>query len=460
MRAVRPFARSQTRRWASSFPQYLLNVPETKITTTSNGIRVASQKVPGQTAAVGVWIDTGSVYENDKNNGVAHFVEHLSFKGTEKRTQQGLEVEVENMGARLNAYTSREQTVFYANCFKEDAPKAVDILSDILQNAKFSEDAIDYERGVILREMEEVETMDEEVIMDHLHSVAYQGHPLGYTILGPEKNIKSLTRDDLTSYVKTHYTGGRMVVSAAGDVDHDALHAQVESSFHNIPAQDVVSPSSLPPSIYTGTAVEIRDDTKPLVHITFGAESVGWRDPKYFVFTVLQTLIGQWSRTDGTGRNSLSMLSETLATEHLAHSVSAFHTPYRDTGLFGTYLVAPPEKIEDACFETLNEWVRIGQHVTDKEVERAVARLKGQLLMQLDGTFPVAEDIGRQLLTLGRRMPAVEMFARLDAIDAATVREVAYEHLNGCELTVAAMGPIADLPDYQQLTAWTQWLRK
>merc|ERR1712000_768592 len=167
-------------------------------------------------------------------------------------------------------------------------------------------------------------------------------------------------------------------------------------------------------------------------------ESVGWRDPKYFVFTVLQTLIGQWSRTDGTGRNSLSMLSETLATEHLAHSVSAFHTPYRDTCLFGTYLVAPPEKIEDACFEPL----------------------KGQLLMQLDGTFPVAEDIGRQLLTLGRRMPAVEMFARLDAIDAATVREVAYEHLNGCELTVAAMGPIADLPDYQQLTAWTQWLRK
>jgi processing peptidase subunit beta len=153
-------------------------VPETKVTTTSNGIRVASQQVAGQTAAVGVWIDTGSVYENAQNNGVAHFVEHMSFKGTEKRSQNELEVEVENMGARLNAYTSREQTVFYANCFKEDAPKAVDILSDILQNGKFNEDAIEYERGVILREMEEVETMEDEVIMDHLHSVAYQGHPL------------------------------------------------------------------------------------------------------------------------------------------------------------------------------------------------------------------------------------------------------------------------------------------
>jgi processing peptidase subunit beta len=110
-----------------------------------------------------VWIDTGSVYENAQNNGVAHFVEHMSFKGTDRRTQQGLEVEVENMGARLNAYTSREQTVFFANCFNQDAPKTVDILSDILQNAKFDEDAIEHERGVILREMQEVETMDEEV---------------------------------------------------------------------------------------------------------------------------------------------------------------------------------------------------------------------------------------------------------------------------------------------------------
>ena len=255
-------------------------MPETKITTTSNGIRVASQKVPGQTAAVGVWIDTGSVYENAKNNGVAHFVEHMSFKGTEKRTQQGLELEIENMGARLNAYTSREQTVFYANCFKEDAPKTVDILSDILQNAKFDPDAIDNERGVIKREMQEVETMEEEVIMDHLHSVAYQGHPLGYTILGPTENINSISRDDLISYTKTHYTGSRMVVSAAGDVDHDALHAQVESSFRNIPSKNIVEPSSLPPSNFTGTAVEIRDDTMPHVHVAFGAESVGWRDPK------------------------------------------------------------------------------------------------------------------------------------------------------------------------------------
>lgn len=291
--------------------------------------------------------------------------------------------------------------------------------------------------------------------MDHLHSVAFQGHPLGYTILGPERNIRSLKRDDLVEYTRTHYTGGRMVVSAAGNVNHDALHAQVEKSFAQIPAKDIVSPSALPKAAYTGMAIEIRDDTKPLVHAAFAAPSVGWSHPKFFVFQVIQTLVGNWSRTDGTGRNSMSKLCETVATEHLAHSVSAFNTPYRDIGLFGVYFTSPADKIEDASYEVLNEWVRIATQVTDKEVARAVAKLKAQLLMSLDGTFPLAEDQGRQLLTLGRRMGPAELFARLDAIDAKAVRAVASEYLVNCELSVAAMGPIADLPDYQQLRGWT-----
>ncbi len=268
--------------------------------------------------------------------------------------------------------------------------------------------------------------------------------------------MQSLTRKDLVDYVKTHYTAGRMVVSAAGDVDHEALVRQVEASFKNIPAKDIVSPASLPKGLFTGSAVEIRDDTMPLAHVAFGVESVGWSHPHYLVFSVLQTLIGQWSRSDGTGKNSGTVLGETMGYHQQAHSVAAFHTPYRDIGLWGVYVVAAPEKLEDACFYVMDEWHRLSQHVTDKEVARAVARLKGQLLMQLDGTFPVAEDIGRQLLTLGRRMPAVELFARLDAIDAATVRAVAMEHLYNAELSVAAWGPIEELPDpMNQLRQWT-----
>jgi processing peptidase subunit beta len=137
-----------------------------------------------------LWIDAGSRYENDQNNGVAHFLEHMAFKGTDKRSQTDLELEIENLGAHLNAYTSREQTVFYAKCLREDVPKALEILADIIQNSKLGENEIERERGVILREMQEVETNLQEVVFDHLHAVAYQGTSLGRTILGPTGNIR------------------------------------------------------------------------------------------------------------------------------------------------------------------------------------------------------------------------------------------------------------------------------
>lgn len=191
-------------------------MPETRVTTLSNGLRVATEDYGLPTCTViylyffclknsndingvvvfffvikvGIWIDAGSRFESEKTNGTAHFLEHMAFKGTSRRTQTDLELEVENMGAHLNAYTSREQTVYYAKAFSKDLPKAVDILSDILQNSTLGEAEIERERGVILREMQEVETNLQEVVFDHLHSTAYQGTPLGRTILGPSENIK------------------------------------------------------------------------------------------------------------------------------------------------------------------------------------------------------------------------------------------------------------------------------
>ena len=158
---------------------------------------------------MGVWIDAGSRYETDANSGVAHFLEHISFKGTDKRTQHQLELEIENMGGHLNAYTSREQTVYYARVFKNDVPQAMEILSDILTNSRMDKDAIERERDVILREMVEVNKVYEEQILDHLHETAFMGTGLGRTILGPEENIRRLTRDDLLNYVQTHYTSNR-----------------------------------------------------------------------------------------------------------------------------------------------------------------------------------------------------------------------------------------------------------
>merc|ERR1711990_985542 len=196
---------------AGNLGEFLLNVPPTDISVLDNGMRVATENSGASTATVGLWIDTGSRYENANNNGVAHFLE--------------------NMGAHLNAYTSREQTVFYAKCLTSDLGNAVEILADILNNSKFGEQEIERERGVILREMQEVEMNLQEVVFDHLHAVAYQGTPLGRTILGPTKNIKSITRDDLVHFIKTHYKGPRMVLAGAGGVNHDELCKLADQHF-------------------------------------------------------------------------------------------------------------------------------------------------------------------------------------------------------------------------------------
>jgi processing peptidase subunit beta len=280
---------------AGSFKETLLNVPSTEVTVLENGMRVASEDSCSPTATVGLWIDTGSRYENAANNGVAHFLEHMAFKGTSKRSQTDLELEVENMGAHLNAYTSREQTVFYAKCLSDDLEQAVEILSDILTNSTFGEQEIERERGVILREMQEVEMNLQEVVFDHLHAVAYQGTPLGRTILGPAKNIKSINRNDLTHYISTHYKGPRMVLAGAGGVDHGKLCSLAEKYFakigtdykHEIPLDQNCR--------YTGSDVRVRDDGMPLAHVAIAVEGCGWSNPDNIPLMVANTLIGNWA---------------------------------------------------------------------------------------------------------------------------------------------------------------------
>ena len=186
----------------------------------------------------------------------------MAFKGTKTRTQKQLEVEIENMGGHLNAYTSREQTVYYAKVFKSDVPKAMEILSDILQNSQLDEAAITRERDVILREAEEVGKQYEEVILDHLHETAFMGTGLGRTILGPEENIKSLAKADLQSYISTHYTADRFVIAGAGAVDHKQLVDLTEKYFGKLPTTPSGAvATTFDPAVFTGSDKRIRFDS-------------------------------------------------------------------------------------------------------------------------------------------------------------------------------------------------------
>lgn len=445
------------------FPSYVLRAPSTDISTLPSGLRVASEPVVGSaTATVGVWIDAGSRYETARNNGAAHFLEHMAFKGTTRRTQQQLEVEIENMGGHLNAYTSREQTVYFAKVFKEDVGRAVEILSDILLHSKLDEGAIERERDVILREMSEVNKQQEELVLDHLHATAFQGSGLGRTILGPEENIRSLTRADLTDYVSTHYTANRMVIAGAGAVDHEQLCELAQTHFGEDlpPAPSATALEvALEPARFVGSDVRVRFDSDPTAHVALAFQGASWTSEYAFALMLMQTLLGSYDRASGAGKNVASKLCQDLAQHELAHSVSTFNTCYKDTGLFGVYMVAPDNKLDDLLWYVMNNLVRLVHAPSEEEVQRAKTNLKATMLMGLDGHSNVAEDIGRQLLTYGRRMTPAEIFSRIDSVTVDDVKATAAKFINDEDHALAAVGGIHELPDYTWIRRHSYWLR-
>ncbi|QEU61054.1 Mas1 [Kluyveromyces lactis] len=427
---------------------------KTATSVLSNGLTVASESLPNtNTATVGIFVDTGSRAENEKNNGTAHFLEHLAFKGTQNRSQTGIELEIENIGSHLNAYTSRENTVYYAKSLKQDIPKAVDILADILTRSVLDPKAIERERDVIIRESEEVDKMYDEVVFDHLHTITYKNQPLGRTILGPIKNIKSIQRSDLQEFIEKHYTGDRMVLVGTGAVDHDKLVEYAGKYFGHVRKSEAPIPLGSPRGplpVFHGNELKIQEDTLPTTHIALAIEGVSWSAPDYFTALCTQAIIGNWDRALGTGTNSPSPLA-VAASENgtLTNSYMSFSTSYADSGLWGMYIVADSQQhdIKLIIDEILKEWKRIRSgRISDDEVNRAKARLKASLLLSLDGSTAIAEDIGRQVVTTGKRLSPEEVFEQVNKITKQDIIMWANYRLLNKPVSMVALGNVKTVP--------------
>jgi processing peptidase subunit beta len=385
----------------------------------------------------------------------------MLFKGTGTRSAGQLEQEIEDMGAHLNAYTSREQTTYYAKVLGKDVPRAMNVLADILQVSKLDDKRIDSERGVILREMEEVEGHSEEVIFDHLHATAFQYTSLGRPILGSADNVKSITKKNLTDYIQNHYTASRMVITAAGAVKHEDIVQQAKELFKKLPT-DPTTTSMLvaeEPAIFTGSEVRIIDDDMPLAQFAVAFNGASWTDPDSIALMVMQTMLGSWNKSAGGGKHMGSELVQRVAINDIAESIMAFNTNYKDTGLFGVYAVAKADCLDDLAFAIMQEMSKLSYRVTEEDVIRARNQLKSSVQLHLDGSTAVVEDIGRQLLIYGRRIPIPELFARIDAVDASTIKRVANRFIFDQDVAIAAMGPIQGLPDYNWFRRRTYMLR-
>lgn len=380
-------------------------------------------------------------------------MEHLAFKGTKNRSQTGIELEIENVGSHLNAYTSRENTVYYAKSLEQDIPKAVDILADILTRSVLDPKAIERERDVIIRESEEVDKMYDEVVFDHLHTITYKDQPLGRTILGPIKNIKSIQRSDLQEFIETHYTGDRMVLVGTGAVNHDKLVEYAGKYFGHVRKSETPVPLGSPRGplpVFHGNELKIKEETLPTTHIALAVEGVSWSAPDYFTALCTQAIIGNWDRALGTGTNSPSPLA-VAASENgtLANSYMSFSTSYADSGLWGMYIVTDSQQhnVKRIIDEILKEWKRIkAGNISEEEVNRAKARLKASLLLSLDGTTAIAEDIGRQIVTTGKRLSPEEVFEQVNKITKNDIVMWANYRLLNKPVSMVALGNVTTVP--------------
>ncbi|XP_053992395.1 uncharacterized protein LOC128883740 isoform X3 [Hylaeus volcanicus] len=396
----------------------------------------------------GVFIDSGSASETVETNGSAHFLEHLLFKGTQKRTRMSLEKEVENIGGQLNAYTSREHTVYYSKVFKRDVNQAIDILSDILLYSKLETDAIEEEKYVILREMEEVEKNVEEVIFDQLHTSVFRGNPLSFTILGPPQNISNMNREILSSRLATQYTPKRMVFVGVGDINHSDFVNTVNShmgSLRNISgmSNEPVVPK---PTFFPIDTIEKLDD-KDTGHIAVAYEAAGWKNPQHFTFLLIQSLLSYYdSANDAFLPGSLSIHpSVTIMSKKLTpHSFVAFNgftTIYKNTGLFGFYMKASADNLMTYVNELGCYINGLPYSLTEEYLDIAKRQLRRQILESLESTTSICEDIGRHLLVYNKHFSALEFLQIIENITKEQVIHILLNHVNRNPVAFAAQMP-------------------
>ncbi|MEL6521347.1 MAG: pitrilysin family protein, partial [Pseudomonadota bacterium] len=379
-----------------------------KLDRLANGLRVVTEHMPGlQSASIGIWVDAGGRHERVEQNGIAHFLEHMAFKGTARRTALQIAEEIEDVGGYINAYTSRETTAYYARVLAADVPLALDVITDIVLNPAFDEAEIEVERGVILQEIGQALDTPDDVIFDWLQEAAYPEQPIGRTILGPSERVSHFGRADLSDFVTEHYGPDQMILSAAGAVDHDQIMALAEKLLGHL--TPVTSRVATPAQFKGGQKGEIKGLEQ--VHFALAFESPGYRDDDVYTAQIYSTLLG--------GGMSSRLFQEIREKRGLCYSIFAQAGAYADTGMLTIYAGTSAQDIDGLMGLTLDELRRATSDLSEAEVARARAQMKAGLLMGLESPSARAERLAR-VVSIWDRVPAMEeTIAKVDAVGLA-----------------------------------------
>ena len=409
------------------------------VTTLPSGLTVLTERMERvETISFGAYVGAGTRHEMAAENGVAHFLEHMAFKGTNRRSAIDIAEAIENVGGHINAYTSREQTAYYVKLLKEDLALGADIIGDILCHSTFELEEMERERGVILQEIGQANDTPDDIVFDHFQAAAYPAQPMGRPVLGTEPIIRAMRRDTLHGFMSQHYTPDNMVIAASGNLYHEQVVDMVQQHFADLPTAERLPPMTA--DYMGGEYRELRDLDQ--AHIVLGFESPGYGEADYYPAMLLSTLLG--------GGMSSRLFQEIRERRGLVYSIYSFTAPAQDGGLFGIYAGTGESEAAELIPVTLEELEKVQDKVNIAELDRARAQLKAGLLMSLESTGSRCEQLARQWQVFGRVIPASETVAKINAVTIEDVCAAARKIFRR-KPTLATIGPVDQVPSFSTI---------
>lgn len=409
------------------------------MTRLPSGLRVATDPMTEcETVTIGIYVGAGSRYESADVNGVAHFLEHMAFKGTSNRSAYELAQQIESVGGQINAYTSREMTAYYVKLLADDLNFGLDIMADMLQNSLFSEDELTTERTVILQELGQCLDTPDDIIFDYFQEIAFPNQPLGRSILGTAETVSNMQRADLIQYVKDHYQADNIVICGAGQIDHQKFVAEVERKFNNIHAGAEITP---PDGLYQGGQKLIHKDLEQL-HLTLGFEGLPYDHPDYYTLAVLSMILG--------GGMSSRLFQEIREKRGLVYTINSFNSIYQDTGLFTIYAGTGPDAPKDLFPALIDQLCDVCHNLDEEEITRSKAQLRASLVMGRENNIARAEQVAQSYLAFDRHIDQDEMLAKLDNVTRQNLHKVA-QRLFASPPSLVTLGPTQNMPDMDNI---------
>lgn len=402
-----------------------------------NGVRVLIEELPHvHSAALGFWVDTGTKNETQENNGISHFIEHMLFKGTAKRTALAIAQALEDTGGSLNAFTDKEMTCYYARVLDDQVELAIDVLADMLLNSTIDEREIRREKKVVLEEIKMYEDTPDELVQDLFSQVFWRGHPLGQAIVGTRQSVRRTSRSDIVAYMDEFYTPDRLVVSIAGNVQSARVLRQLETTIGGLirPGRRLVETAPVPAAT---TKIKFKDIEQ--AHLVLGTKGLAVDDKDRYVLTVLDSILG--------GGMSSRLFQEVREKRGLAYSIASFEVLYRFAGIFGIYAATDPKSLDAVIEVALAEVNKIKEGAVDREeLRRAQQQLRGSLLLALEVPRHRMSRMARNELYFGRLIPPSEIIAGIEAVELSDICRLSRDLFEPKFLTTTVVGPVRKLP--------------